>query len=350
MGSKLNYFSLSTVAAAIFIIGNVAVAAKTTQLRDGTTEDTSTIIAKGDNTALLVIDVQECFMDITGTGDPGSLAVSNTSAIIPIINKIRKEAGCVFDMVVRSQDLHPDHHISFASTFGLEPFAHLTKKGGLPLTCHSADSGLTEDSACCPTYYVNRDLVDCEIQLCPSPETTLDDAMMSVINSTACDQCRESPGECFETTQAMWTDHCLRSGDSGFPVDLYTKPTDVVVEKGGNVHVDSYSAFMDNTKKLKTSLDDTLMDLSVGTIYMVGIATDYCVYFSALDALSLGYEVYIVTDAMRGISESGVAAALADMEEKGATLITSDEMFSKGCPRTSPSIVVSSSNKYYYYY
>lgn len=296
----------------------------------------STISAKGDNTALLVIDVQECFMDFTGTGDPGSLAVSDTSAIIPIINKIRKDAGCVFDTVVRSQDLHPDHHISFASTFGLEPFAHLTRnKGGLPLTCFSADSGLAEGSACCPTYYVNRDRVDCDTQLCPSPENISDDAKMSIFNSTACEKCKESPGECFDTTQAMWTDHCLRSGDSGFPVGLDTKPTDVVVQKGGNVHVDSYSAFLDNTKRLKTSLDDTLTELSVGTIYMVGIATDYCVYFSALDALSLGYEVYVVTDAMRGISESGVAAALADMEGQGATLITSDEMFAKGCPRTS---------------
>eukprot|EP00588_Corethron_pennatum_P022835 CAMPEP_0194313246 /NCGR_PEP_ID=MMETSP0171-20130528/10124_1 /TAXON_ID=218684 /ORGANISM="Corethron pennatum, Strain L29A3" /LENGTH=343 /DNA_ID=CAMNT_0039068113 /DNA_START=117 /DNA_END=1148 /DNA_ORIENTATION=+ len=286
------------------------------------------IIAKGDKSALLVVDVQECFMDFTGTGDPGTLAVADTSAIIPIINKMRKEAGRIFDTVVRSQDFHPDEHISFGPTFGLEPFAHLGGNGGLPLTCFSPDSGMTEDSACCPTYFVDRSLVDCDRQLCPIPENT----SASVLNSPACTLCRDSPDDCFETMQAMWTNHCLQVGDSGFPAQLYTEPEDVVVQKGYNTYVDSYSSFMDNTRKLKTKLDDTLTNLSIGTIYIVGIATDYCVYFTTLDALRLGYKVYVVTDAMRGISDVTVASALADMEAQGAIMLTSEDILSMDYP------------------
>jgi len=75
----------------------------------------------------------------------------------------------------------------------------------------------------------------------------------------------------------MWTDHCLQTGDSTFPPSLVTKPTDIIVQKGTNTYVDAYSAFMDNSGNLKTSLDATLQANAVDTLYVAGIATDVCV-------------------------------------------------------------------------
>jgi nicotinamidase-related amidase len=106
------------------------------------------------------------------------------------------------------------------------------------------------------------------------------------------------------------------------------KGSDIVLQKGLYQCVDSYSAFMDSTKKLKTPLDNIMLENNVGTIYIMGIATDYCVYHSTLDALTLGYADYLVVDASRGIAQETADAALADMEAKGATIINSTE-----CPK-----------------
>ena len=278
--------------------------------------------------ALLMIDVQNCFCEgnITSSGEPGSLSVAETASLIPVLNSMREEKSCLFDSVVRSQDFHPPGHISFGPTHGLEPFSHLFGKGELPLMCVSPASGLLTDASCCPTYHVNPDLLDCETQLCP---VTASD---EVLSAPACSICKETPEECFETTQAMWTNHCLMEGDSDFPSALMTMDTDVIVQKGTGAFVDAYSAFADNTKRLKSDLDSTLQGLGIETLYVVGIATDYCVYYSALDALELGYEVFVVEDATRGIAPATIAAALADMEEKGATIITVADVMATECP------------------
>mmetsp|Transcript_22039 Transcript_22039/g.63194 ORF Transcript_22039/g.63194 Transcript_22039/m.63194 type:complete len:203 (-) Transcript_22039:116-724(-) len=168
--------------------------------------------------------------------------------------------------------------------------------------------------------------------LCPNVDNMLERSLASVLSSPACTICKDAPEECFATSQAMWTNHCLQEGDSNFPPTLYTEDTDVVVQKGGNHHVDAYSAFMDHTKKLKTPLDSILKDNGISTIYMVGIATDYCVYFSAIDALSFGYDVKIVLDATRGIAQETIESAKADMISQGATIINSDDVLSMECP------------------
>jgi nicotinamidase-related amidase len=76
-----------------------------------------------------------------------------------------------------------------------------------------------------------------------------------------------------------------------------------------------------------------MQENKVGTIYIMGIATDYCVYYSVLDALTLGYEVYLVVDASRGIAPETADAALADMEAKGAMVINSTDVFATECPK-----------------
>ena len=130
-------------------------------------------------------------------------------------------------------------------------------------------------------------------------------------------------------------------GWAGFPPGLETNASDLIVRKGMNAYVDAYSAFMDNTKSLKTDLDKTLKDNQVTEIYVLGLATDYCVYYSVVDALSLGYKVLVVQDASRGISAEGTALALKDMEGRGATIISAAHIFNTTCP---PPVVADSSS------
>ena len=292
----------------------------------------STTAAEKSKAALLMVDVQNCFCEgtITSSGEPGSLSVEDTASLIPILNSLREEKSCLFDSVVRSQDFHPPDHISFGPTHGLEPFSHLFGKGELPLMCVSPKSGLMTDASCCPSYHVDPASIDCETQLCP---VTASDA---VLRSPACTICKETPEECFETTQAMWTNHCLVDGDSDFPATLVTMDTDVIVQKGTGTFVDAYSAFADNTKRLRSGLDDTLKGLGIETLYIVGIATDYCVYYSALDALELGYDVKVIEDATRGIAPDTIAAALADLKLKGAEIITVEDVKAMECSVVPP--------------
>jgi nicotinamidase-related amidase len=283
-------------------------------------------------TALLVIDVQDCFMEAAGStsGQDGSLSVGATAEIIPLINEMRTDKSCLFDLVIRSQDFHPESHISFGPTHGLAPFAHLGGLGELPLTCVTPASGRTEDGSCCPTFHIEP--YNCTERLCPDPSVSPARVLQDVLSSPACTLCKNSPEECFETTQAMWTNHCLEEGDSTFPLTLYTEESDIIVQKGGNKYVDSYSAFMDNTKKLKTPLDDLLTENEITDIYVVGIATDYCVYYSVIDAIGLGYSVNLVLDATRGIAGGTVEAAVADMVGQGATMVNSTEVLAMECP------------------
>jgi nicotinamidase-related amidase len=285
--------------------------------------------------ALLVIDVQDCFLEsLTTSGQPGSLSVPASQIIAPI-NQIRSERSCLFDLVVRTQDFHPAGHISFASTHGLAPFAHLDGKGSLPLTCISPDSGKTEDGACCPTIYVNASAVDCETQLCPP--TDWDYALNNsgfVDNNPACAQCVSDPASCFTTDQAMWTDHCLQDGDSTFPPSLATEASDIVIQKGMNEYVDAYSAFMDNTKTLKTTLDSALQAEGIDTIYVAGIATDVCVRWTVEDALAGNYVVKVISDATAAVlgDQANFDDAVTAMVGAGAQNLTVADVLAMECP------------------
>jgi nicotinamidase/pyrazinamidase len=130
----------------------------------------------------------------------------------------------------------------------------------------------------------------------------------------------------------MWTNHCKQDGDSNFPPTLYTEDTDIVVQKGTNQYVDAYSAFMDNTRKLNTPLDSILAEKGITTVYIAGIATDFCVYYSTIDALGLGYKVNLILDATRGIANETVASATADMIAKGATVVSTADVLAMDCP------------------
>lgn len=291
-------------------------------------------------TALLVVDVQDCFLEaMTTSGKAGSLSVP-ASHIIPLINSLRANKSCLFDEVIFTQDYHPANHISFGSTHGLAPFSHLGGKGNLPLTCINPSSGNSADASCCPTIHVNRSSVDCTTTLCPPDgwDYSINNSDL-ITGNTACTQCASDPGSCFQTDQMMWTDHCLQSGDSTFPPSLDKRAGDEVIQKGMNQYVDAYSAFMDNTKNLKTVLDAELVKDGIDTLYIAGIATDVCVLETVRDALNSktsNYAVNVIKDATAAVqgSPANYDSAIKSMEDAGATLYTTEQILAMDCPAT----------------
>jgi nicotinamidase/pyrazinamidase len=119
--------------------------------------------------------------------------------------------------------------------------------------------------------------------------------------------------------QVLWPDHCI-PGTRGaeFHPGLDTRPADVVVRKGNDPAVDSYSALYENDHRTSTGLAGYLRERGVRRLFLAGLATDFCVQYSALDARREGFEVFVVEDAVRGIDlEGSLAAAWARMGGAG---------------------------------
>lgn len=113
--------------------------------------------------------------------------------------------------------------------------------------------------------------------------------------------------------QVLWPDHCVQgTDDAAFHPDLATDRARAVIRKGMNPAVDSYSAFFENDRKTPTGLDGYLKNLGVTHLTMVGLATDFCVNFSAVDAANLGYVVTVKQDLCRAIDLDGSLTAAQD--------------------------------------
>lgn len=129
--------------------------------------------------------------------------------------------------------------------------------------------------------------------------------------------------------QVLWPDHCLQeSHGSEFHSALDIRYIKKIFHKGVDVAIDSYSAFFDNEHLRSTGLGDYLRDAGFDHIYIMGLATDYCVKYSTMDALHLGFNVYVITDGCRGIDlkPGDIAQALNEMRDAGAILVTSDDI------------------------
>jgi len=134
-------------------------------------------------------------------------------------------------------------------------------------------------------------------------------------------------------TQVLWPDHALQgSSNAALHPALNLSPVRVIIRKGYDPAIDSYSAFFENDHRTPTGLDGWLRQRGFRRIYFAGIATDFCVAWSAEDALRLGYDVVVIEDACRGIGmpTSGGRTTLDDARERltalGARFITSREL------------------------
>ena len=122
--------------------------------------------------------------------------------------------------------------------------------------------------------------------------------------------------------QVLWPDHCVQgSRGAAFHADLDTNRADMIVRKGYRPAIDSYSAFFENDRTTPTGLEGYLRTRGMDRLTLVGLATDFCVNFSAVDAARLGFDVTVQLDLCRAIDLDGSLAAARDgMDKAGVTL------------------------------
>ncbi len=199
------------------------------------------------HSALIVVDVQNGFTP------GGNLAVTDADQIIPVINQLARQ----FEMVVLTQDWHPDQHISFADNHeNKAPFETIELPYG---------------------------------------------------------------------TQVLWPKHCVQgTADAEFHPALDIPTAQLIIRKGFHPEIDSYSAFMEADRKTPTGLNGYLKEHQIDTVYIVGIATDFCVAWTALDAVQMGFTTYVIEDACKAIDLNGsLQSACQSMLAQGVQRIHS---------------------------
>jgi nicotinamidase-related amidase len=235
--------------------------------------------------ALLIVDVQYDFID-------GTLALKNCPSqhqgedVIPTINRLLRDVP--FDVVVYTQDWHTHDHISFFENLHLR--AHLLSDESKP-----AD------------------------QLNP-----FETAIFSLENPHSKKKER--------VEQILWPAHCVQqSHGAELHKDLnIMKSTDkccvINLLKGFERDIDSYSGFWDNQKIRETALDSQLKDKHVTSVFIAGIATDVCVFSTALHAVENGYQTFVVKDACRGVDEKNIALRLDELVQRHCIIIQSTDV------------------------
>jgi nicotinamidase/pyrazinamidase len=128
--------------------------------------------------------------------------------------------------------------------------------------------------------------------------------------------------------QVLWPDHCVQGTEgAGLAKDLAIPQGQLIIRKGFHNDVDSYSAFTEADGKTSTGLAAYLKARGIGRVFVAGLATDFCVAWTALDSRKAAFETYVVEDACRGIDTQGsLAKAWADMAEAGVKRIKSDDI------------------------
>ena len=207
-------------------------------------------IRPGPKDALIVVDVQNCF--VTG----GTLPVKGGEEVVPVINKLAP----AFENVIVTQDWHTKGHVSFAS-------AHAGKK--------------------------------------PFETTKL-----------------------AYGTQVLWPDHCVQgTDDAALYKDLKLPTAQLIIRKGYHQSTDSYSAFVEADQKTPTGLAGYLKERGLTRVFVAGLATDFCVAWTALDARKAGFKAAVIEDATRGIDLNGsLKAAWANMEKAGVKRLQSSDI------------------------
>jgi nicotinamidase/pyrazinamidase len=143
----------------------------------------------------------------------------------------------------------------------------------------------------------------------------------------------KNPGDTVDTDsvkgQTLWPDHCVQ-GTVGAALhdELDLKPVSLIIRKGINVDIDSYSAFFENDRCTSTGLEGGIKQMNIETVIIGGLATDYCVFYSAMDSRRLGFHTIVASDAVRGVGipEGSVEKAESMMKAAGVDFIASKEL------------------------
>ncbi|MEX0609822.1 MAG: bifunctional nicotinamidase/pyrazinamidase [Balneolaceae bacterium] len=150
-------------------------------------------------------------------------------------------------------------------------------------------------------------------------------------SSFAANNQRKKPFETVEMEygeQILWPVHCVQGmHGADFHHDLDQSATQLVIRKGFRPQMDSYSAFFENDHKTTTGLHGYLQERQVDEVFISGLATDFCVKWSALDAIKKGYKIYIVEDAVSGIDiDNSVQKSIDEMKDSGVLFLHSSEV------------------------
>lgn len=135
-----------------------------------------------------------------------------------------------------------------------------------------------------------------------------------------------SPGEIIDLDgldQILWPDHCVQGSEGAeFHSDLDTSWIHKIFYKGTDPEVDSYSAIFDNDRRKSTGLDAWLLQQGVTEVWIAGLATDYCVKYTALDAVDLDFEIHVLLEGCRGVelNPGDVEAAVEEMRSAGVVV------------------------------
>lgn len=129
-------------------------------------------------------------------------------------------------------------------------------------------------------------------------------------------------------SQVLWPEHCvIGTKGANFHPDLNTDKARLIIRKGFRKEIDSYSAFFENDHLTTTGLTGYLKNAGIDTLYLVGIATDFCVKYSAIDSIKEGFKTFVIEDAVKGIDLDGsVATAWSEMKQAGVISIHSSEI------------------------
>jgi len=230
--------------------------------------------------ALVIIDVQNDFID-------GTLSLKYCPAgqdggrVVPVINQMREDV--IFDVVAISLDWHPHRHCSFHESCA---------EGDFLAPLHPSQ---TEEAA------LNAAVFQQVVFTAPDGET--------------------------EMKQTLWPRHCVQNTwGAECHQDLVQEKTDVIVHKGTNERIDSYSCVYDNGKYQQTTMLDEMHSRGVTHVYLCGLALDVCVAFSALHMAEEGFVTTVVLDGCAGVSDDGIAEKLAIMAKAGVQLVRSEEL------------------------
>ena len=126
-------------------------------------------------------------------------------------------------------------------------------------------------------------------------------------------------------SQVLWPDHCIQGSiGANFHKNLNTNNSNLILRKGCNPKIDSYSAFFENDKSTTTGLEGYLVKKEIKSLYLCGLAFDYCVSYSALDGINLGFDVFVFQDLTKAINlNNSEKLARKMMVKKGIKLINS---------------------------
>lgn len=126
--------------------------------------------------------------------------------------------------------------------------------------------------------------------------------------------------------QVLWPDHCVQgTRGADFHPQLQMDRIEAIFRKGVDPEIDSYSGFFDNGHKKSTGLTGYLKERNVDSVYVCGLAGDYCVFYTAKDSLQRGFKTYLIEDATRAINNDDFKKAKSEIRSRGGVILNSDE-------------------------